>query len=122
MTTELICINCPLGCRMSVTIRDKQPPLVEGNACGRGAAYALQEAVRPMRVLTANMKAKGCARPFSVRSSAAVPRERLLDCAAALKRCHPSLPIHIGDVVLTDFLGLGVDIVATQNLDFSPNL
>ncbi len=107
---------------MSVIIQDNRQPLVEGNVCGRGRAYALQEALHPMRVLTANMKARDCARPFSVRSSAPLPKDQLPACAAALKSCHPPLPIHIGDVILADVLGLGVNIIATQNLDFSPNI
>ncbi|MBE0601560.1 MAG: DUF1667 domain-containing protein [Firmicutes bacterium] len=122
MKKQLTCIVCPRGCQLTVNLEGPGAPTVEGYACKRGIEYAKQEAVRPMRVLTANMKASGCAQPFSVRTSAPIPKERILECAAALKRCRPKLPIRIGDVVVPDVLSLGVDIIATQSLDISDKL
>lgn len=37
--------------------------------------------------------------------------------AAVLRRSHPLLPIHAGDVVNEDILGTKVQIIAMQNLD-----
>ena len=39
-TRELTCINCPLGCALSVTI-DGSTITVTGNTCPRGEAYGL---------------------------------------------------------------------------------
>ena len=117
MRREITCICCPMGCRLRVEAEGKAVTAVEGNHCGRGKDYAVQEVICPMRVLTGTMKAAGCARPFAVRSSAPIPKEKLLDCAAVLRRSHPSLPIRAGDVVIEDIMGTKVQIVATQNLD-----
>lgn len=119
MTKELVCINCPMGCRMTVTLAGEAVEQVTGNHCKRGSEYAVQEAVRPMRVLTGNMKARGCARPFSVRTSGPIPKAMLLSCAAELKRHHPAPPIALRDVVLSDLCGTGADVIATQSVETS---
>lgn len=117
ITKHLICINCPLGCRLTVSLQDGQVASLDGNGCGRGARYAAQEAVQPMRVLTGLMKAEGCRRPFAVRSDRAIPKELLLQCAAELKRIHPKPPIAAGDVIIPHILGTSASIIATQNFD-----
>ena len=38
-TRELICINCPLGCGLTVTLKDGDVVKVEGNTCPKGEAY-----------------------------------------------------------------------------------
>ena len=38
-TRELICINCPLGCGLTVTLKDAEVVKVEGNTCPKGEAY-----------------------------------------------------------------------------------
>ena len=116
MKKELVCINCPMGCRMTVELDGETVLSVEGNQCPRGKKYAEQEAVRPMRVLTGNMKAEGCPTPFSVKTDRPVPKDMLVDCAMELKRHHPKLPVKAGDVVLTDILGTGANVVATRTL------
>lgn len=117
MKKELVCINCPMGCRLTVTLEDGRVVSVMGNHCRRGESYALQEAVQPMRVLTGNMKAQGCPTPFSVRTDRPVPKAMLLKCAMELKRHHPQLPVRMGDLVLADVCGTGANVVATSNLE-----
>ena len=39
-TRELICINCPLGCSLTVTLEQKRVTKVEGNTCPKGKEYA----------------------------------------------------------------------------------
>ena len=38
-TRELICINCPLGCGLTVTLEDKEAVKVEGNTCQRRSLW-----------------------------------------------------------------------------------
>ncbi len=116
MERHLICINCPMGCRLVVKIENGRAVNVEGQGCRRGAEYARQEAVAPLRVLTGNMKAQGCTQPFSVRTDKPVPKELLLPCARELKRHHPVPPVAMGDIVITNLLGTGCNVIATQDL------
>ena len=40
---NLICINCPLGCPLTVTLEGGEVKTVSGNTCPRGEAYARKE-------------------------------------------------------------------------------
>ena len=64
-TTEMICINCPRGCRMQITSNGNDIS-VSGNYCSKGVTYAKQETTSPQRVLTVLMRPEGAARPLSV--------------------------------------------------------
>lgn len=111
---KFVCINCPLGCRLLAELQEGAVKKVAGNRCKRGQNYALQEAVCPLRVLTGNMRAQGCERPFPVRSSAPIPKAMLLPCSRELRRLRPPPPIRAGDVVIRNILGTNVDIIATR--------
>ncbi len=113
----ITCINCPVGCRMTVSLSDKGSFIsVSGNTCPRGAKYAEQECTQPLRVLTAVIPVSGSITPLSVKTSAPVPRELIGDIMHALSDVSVSLPVDIGDVILHDVLGSGADIVATREL------
>ncbi len=116
---QIICINCPMGCRMTVGVSDGKVVSVQGNTCKRGEEFACQEAVEPMRILTSLMRVEGRDKPFSVKTSAPVPKRILLACARQIAD-HPvrkeQLPIHIGDVVIADVCGSGADVISTQEV------
>lgn len=113
---ELVCINCPAGCLLQVTEKDGEYQ-VTGNRCGRGPKYAVQELTDPRRVLTVLMPVEGCAKPISVKTSQAVPKDMLMDCAREIYR-HPAKgPVKAGEVVLEDLLGTGADVIATRDSD-----
>ena len=48
---ELVCIGCPLGCSLKVTIQDDSTMEVTGNTCPRGADYARKELTDPRRIV-----------------------------------------------------------------------
>ena len=56
---NLICINCPLGCPLTVSMEDGEVKKVEGNTCPRGEAYAKKELTNPTRIVTSTVKVKG---------------------------------------------------------------
>ena len=45
---ELICIGCPLGCPLTVTM-EENGITVTGNTCKRGEIYAKKEVTNPTR-------------------------------------------------------------------------
>lgn len=55
----ITCINCPVGCRMQVTVENGEVTGVSGNSCNRGVTYAKQECVAPMRMVTAVVTVNG---------------------------------------------------------------
>ena len=116
-TKELICVSCPIGCAVTVTLDDNNEVVsVTGNTCKRGDSYARQECTHPERMLTSTVKVTGSRLPVvPVKSAKPVPKELLLDCMQEINRVTVQAPVHIGDVVLGNILNTGVDIVATNN-------
>lgn len=128
---EFVCIVCPRGCALRVFVRTAQgagggtaPEVegVEGNACKRGEDYARSEVVDPRRTLTSTVRVEGFARRrLPVRSSGSLPLARLKDAARALDSVVADRPLRCGEVLVRDLLGLGIDIIACDDLGLAPS-
>lgn len=116
MEKHLVCINCPIGCRLTVTMERDKVSSVSGNTCPRGEKYARQEAVEPLRVLTSLMRVEGSEKPFSVKTSAPIPKRLLFDCVNEIFSRRACAPIHVGDVIVPNVCGTGCDIISTQEV------
>lgn len=115
MKKDMVCVACPLGCNITVTVEDGDIKSITGNTCKRGEAYAINELTNPTRSLTTTVRVKGGVDPVvSVKSNGNIPKKFLLDSAKALRDVEVEAPVDIGDVVLADVFGTGVDIVATN--------
>ena len=116
-TREFICINCPLGCGLTVTIKDGEVEKVQGNTCPKGEAYGKKEVTNPTRIVTSTVRVTGGALPVvSVKTASDIPKEKIMDCARVLKEIEVQAPVSIGDVVLEDVCGTGVPMIATKNV------
>lgn len=114
---QLNCINCPMGCLLTVTVKDGKVTSVTGNTCPRGEAYGQQELTNPQRMLTSTIRiAHGALPLLPVVSKATLPKGRIIDCANALRDVVVEAPVKAGDVVVPNILGLGVDIVASRDM------
>lgn len=113
--TELICIVCPNGCRLRVD--EENGYRVSGNACPRGEEYGRAELLHPVRVLTGTVRLRGgeIAR-CPVKTREPIPRDKILDAAQALGTVDLQAPVRMGDVVLPNVCGTGVDVVATRTV------
>ncbi|MER1992732.1 MAG: DUF1667 domain-containing protein [Eubacteriales bacterium] len=117
MEQTITCINCPVGCRMTVSLSDTGEFLsVTGNTCPRGAKYAQQECTLPERIITAVIPVAGSETPLSVKTASPVPKKLISSVIDELARVQVSLPVTIGQIVLPDVLNTGVDIIATRSL------
>ena len=117
MERIITCINCTVGCRMTVVLSENGDFVsVSGNTCPRGAAYARQECTEPRRTITAVIPAGGSMTPLSVKTSAPVPKSLIPDIMRELSRVRISVPVLAGQVILPDVLHTGSDIVATRSL------
>ena len=115
-TRELICINCPLGCGLTVTLKDGDVVKVEGNPCPKGEAYGKKEVTDPTRIVTSTVRVSGGVLPVvSVKTASDIPKEKIMDCANALKNVKTQAPVSIGDVVVEAVRGTGVSVIATKN-------
>ena len=117
MNRDMVCISCPLGCRLSVT-GSEEDLHISGNKCARGEVYAREEILSPKRVVTATVRLlnrQDLAR-LPVKTSAAVPKEHIAPLLNQLYALEVSSPVETGAVVLKDYLGLGIDVLATRSL------
>lgn len=112
---EMICIVCPKGCHLQVD--EQNDYAVKGNACPRGAEYGRNECLNPTRVLTSTVVAEGgLHRRLPVKSDKPLPKDSLLDVMALLDHVRVTAPVRVGDIILENVLGAGVNIVAARNL------
>ncbi|MGI5869385.1 MAG: DUF1667 domain-containing protein [Kiritimatiellia bacterium] len=109
----LTCINCPMGCELTVKTGPDGEVEVEGWLCGRGRAYGKQEATAPERTVTALAPVEGSTRPLPVKTERPIPKARYFDVLAAIRAVRVVPPVAIGDVVLPDVCNTGVSVVAT---------
>ena len=114
---ELICVTCPMGCRITVTMEGKEVLSVKGNTCPRGDIYARKEVTHPTRIVTTSVRVEGgVIGQVSVKTASDVPKEKMFDVVRDLKCVEVKAPVHMGDVVLKDAAGTGVDVIATKNV------
>lgn len=117
MEHQITCINCPVGCRMLVTVEDGKVTNVTGNTCKRGAAYAEQECIAPQRMVTAVVTVQNRKMPVSVKTRTPILKKDIFACMKELAALKLEAPVHMGDVVCANICGSGVDVIATKTVE-----
>ena len=117
---NLTCNVCPIGCRLEVTMDDAgNITEITGNTCKRGADYAQNEFTDPRRTLTTTVKLTGSASDkfLPVRTSAPIPKPKLMEAMALANALCASAPVKVGDVISADFIEKGIHLIACKNVD-----
>ena len=115
MTKELICIVCPRGCHLEIDVDNNYK--VSGNLCPRGAEYGVKELTSPTRVVTSTVRIKGgIHNRLPVKTNGAIPKDLNFQCMKLLDDIEVSSPIKVGDVIIENVLGTGIDLIATRNM------
>lgn len=113
---ELICIGCPLGCPLSVTIEGEQID-VKGNTCKRGEDYARKEILSPTRIVTSSIPVTGGELAMvSVKTREDIPKGKIFECMEEIHKATAKAPVAIGDVLVKNCAGTGIDVIATKNV------
>ncbi len=118
MTThELICIQCPLGCALTVTV-DGDRVEVSGNTCPRGAEYGRKEVTAPTRTVTSTVAVTGgvLAR-LPVKTRTDVPKQSVFAVMQAVRAARVTAPVTIGQTIIENVAGTGVDLIATRSIE-----
>ena len=113
MNREFTCIICPRGCRITVDENNN----VSGNSCPRGKVYVLKEISAPERTLTSLVRITNrdnCV--VSVKTSKPIPKAKIFEMMDVINTLHAEAPVHVGDVLLHNPLGIDTDIVITKNI------
>lgn len=121
MEKELICIGCPMGCRLTVQMENGAVLSVKGNTCRHGEEYGIKECTAPARTVTGTVAISGALLPvLPVRTRTEVPKSKVLEVAAAMGRITAEAPVSIGDTVCGNVAGTGVDLIATAAAESCP--
>lgn len=113
---EIVCVVCPEGCRLSVKFEDGSY-IISGNKCGRGPIYAQKEMANPERMISSTVKINnGFLRRLPVKTKSPIPKQKIIECMREINRVEINGPIRIGDVIIKNVCGTGVDIIATREM------
>lgn len=131
ISKDLTCVVCPKGCKITVdlsistvqndlkAVESTSPKLVKilnitGNTCKHGEKYAITECTHPVRTLTTTAKVQNHDL-ISVKSTEPLPKERMMEFMNLINQVELKSPVRIGDIVLENIGGTGINIVATKN-------
>lgn len=115
---NLTCINCPMGCALSVEMEGDRVVSVSGNTCKRGDVYARKEMTDPTRIVTSTVRvAGGRSDMVSVKTREDIPKGKIFACIKALQDVQVDAPVHIGDVIVANVADTGIDVVATKSVE-----
>ena len=114
---ELICIGCPMGCPLTVTIDAGQID-VKGNTCKIGDRYARKEVTSPTRVVTSSVAVEGgeIAR-VSVKTESDIPKSKIFDCMKEISAIKVTAPVKLGDMIIENCAETGVKVIATKSVE-----
>ena len=113
-TIEMTCINCPMGCALTVTV-DGDNINVSGNTCPRGAAYAKDELTHPTRIVTSTIKVNNGMR-VSCKTEHPIPKEKIFEIMDVIRNRQVNSPVKIGDILIENVCETGVNVIATKNI------
>jgi len=114
---KFICITCPRGCALDVTMEGEAVFKMEGNSCKRGIDYVTGELNDPRRMVTTTVRVRGGVHPLApVYTESPIPKPRIFDLLAEIRKIELKAPVKFGDVVIENALGTGVNILASRNI------
>jgi len=113
---ELICITCPKGCVTTVW-KENGEIKIEGKICKKGKEYIKQEYIEPKRVLTSTVVVEHSPiKRLPVRTREAIPKKKLFAAMNELSKIRIKPPLKMGEVIISNLLNTGVDIIACDDL------
>lgn len=123
-TLQFNCTTCPSECLLTVEVeRDVNGSVaaihsVTGNRCPRGDKFAHQELTCPMRVLTTTVAVSGGDEALlPVRTAEAIPLALHAQAMDLIRGLVVNAPIRMGDVILSNLLDTGTDLIASMDID-----
>ena len=115
---ELICIGCPMGCSVTVTMDSGEIVDVKGHTCPRGESYARKEVTDPTRIVTSTVAVVGGKRErVSCKTASDIPKDKIMQVMEAINKARVKAPVRIGDVLIINAADTGVNVIATSNAE-----
>jgi len=107
-----------MGCLLTVTLDGGEVTEVKGNTCAKGDIYARKEVVNPTRIVTSTVKITGGDKErVSVKTASDIPKSKIFEVMKDIDAATVKAPARIGDVLIKNVAGTGVDVIATRNIE-----
>ena len=109
---EFTCIVCTNGCNLNVDDNLN----VTGNLCPRGKEFAINEITNPKRTITSTCKTIYENVPvIAVKSDGEINKDDVIKVVDEIKKVTIDSHKKIGDVVISNVINSGVNIVISSN-------
>ena len=117
MKKELVCIVCPLGCRLTVE-GEIHSLKVTGNTCPRGAKYGCEEVTNPTRMVTSTVVLKNAKLTrLPVATSNPIPKSKINEVMKQINSVSVKAPVKMGDIIIENVAQSGANIIATRSFE-----
>lgn len=119
MAKDLICIVCPVGCRLTVEKDDtaEKGYVITGNTCKRGVDYAIEEMTHPTRMVPTTVKIEDAfLNRLPVRTDKPIDKNLIFEAMKVINAFSCQAPVKMGDVLIKNILGTDVNIIATRSM------
>ncbi len=114
---EFTCVSCPMGCTLQATPLESGEFKISGNQCKRGLVYGLQEMKAPTRNISSTVCVIGAEiNSLPVKTAEPIPKGKIFEIMKEINKITVKAPVQVGDVIIENILGTGVDIVASRSL------
>jgi CxxC motif-containing protein len=117
---KMRCIVCPEGCPMHAEYEAASKKIIslEGYKCKRGIKFAEDEITNPLRLLTTTISIDSkIAQRLPVRSNISAPKDKIAAMIEAVKQIRAKAPVKMGEIIASDMLGTGVDILSSTTVE-----
>lgn len=117
MIEKLICITCPMSCRLTMDFDGFSVENIKGNTCKRGEEYARKELLHPTRMLTSTVRvSKAIYNRLPVITSKDIPKDQMFKVMQEIDKVSVEAPVEYNQIVIANVCDLGVDIVASRSM------
>lgn len=107
-----------MGCELTVKMENGTVASVSGYTCRRGKIYAEKEVTHPVRVVTTTVRVLGGVLPVvPVKTRTDIPKELVFACVRELRDLTVEAPVQIGQTILKNAAGTGVEVAATRTVE-----
>ena len=111
-----VCAGCGRACRIEARESEAGAYEFAGNACGRGADLALAELTDPRRIVSTSIATIFPEKPRLRVRIDEVPEPLLLEAMDAVDEFSATRRLTAGSLVAENFLGIGLRVVALEDL------
>lgn len=114
-TKNLICIECPRGCGITLFLEDGKVLKTEGNFCLKGETYAKNEIINPVRVVTTTVRLLS-GEMLPVKTDKGVPKTEVINIVRKISKISINKPVKSGDIIIENIDKNGANVIATKSI------